>query len=120
MPYLKSQIIDLRLPEFFDHLILIVEAQFTTPIANNFGNPYTATGSVNPGVIWIGSYFQVGLEAVIPINRESGSKVGVLGQLHLYLDDMFPTTVGQPLFSGTSQTPWRRCDSVRQGCCSKT
>jgi hypothetical protein len=47
------------------------------------GNSYITTGTVNPGVIWVGGYFQVGLEAVIPINRESGSGVGVLGQLHL-------------------------------------
>jgi hypothetical protein len=105
LPYLKSEVIDLQLPDFFNHLIPIVEAHFSTPVANNFGNPYTTTGSINPGVIWVGGYFQVGLEAVIPINRESGSGVGVLGQLHLYLDDMFPTTVGQPLFGGTSAAP---------------
>ena len=105
MPYLKSEVIDLQLPEFFNHLIPIVEASFTTPVANNFGNPFTTTGTINPGVIWVGSYFQVGLEAVIPINRESGSGVGVIGQLHLYLDDMFPTTIGQPLFGGTSTAP---------------
>jgi hypothetical protein len=101
-PYLKSEVIDLQLPDFFNHLIPIVEVNFTTPVANNFGNSYTTTGSVNPGVIWVGSYFQVGLEAVVPINRASGSGVGVLGQLHLYLDDMFPTTMGQPLFGATS------------------
>jgi hypothetical protein len=105
LPYLKSEVIDLQLPDFINHLIPIVEARFTTPVANNFGNSYTTTGSVNPGVIWVGSYFQVGLEAVIPINRESGSGVGALGQLHLYLDDMFPATVGQPLFGGTSAAP---------------
>jgi hypothetical protein len=105
MPYLKSEIIDLQLPEFFNHLIPIVEVSLTTPVANNFGNPYTTTGTVNPGVIWVGSYFQVGLEAMIPINRESGSGVGVLGQLHLYLDDMFPKGIGQPLFGGSSTAP---------------
>jgi hypothetical protein len=102
LPYLKSEVIDLQLPDFFNHLIPIVEASFTTPVANNFGNPYTTTGTINPGAIWVGNYFQVGLEAMIPINRQSGTGVGVLGQLHLYLDDMFPTTVGQPLFGGTS------------------
>ena len=66
---------------------------------------YSTTGTINPGVMWVGGYFQVGLEAVIPINRESGSGVGALGQLHLYLDDMFPTTVGQPLLGGTSAAP---------------
>jgi hypothetical protein len=47
----------------------------------------------------------VGLEAVVPVNRESGTGVGVIGQLHLYLDDMFPTTIGQPLLGGTSAQP---------------
>jgi hypothetical protein len=102
MPYLKSEIVDLGLPDFVNHLIPIVEVSLTTPVANNFGNPYTTTGTVNPGVIWVGSYFQVGLEAMVPINRQSGTGVGVIGQLHLYLDDMFPSTIGQPLFGGTS------------------
>jgi hypothetical protein len=104
MPYLKSQIVDLGLPDFFNHLIPIVEVSLTTPVANNFGNPCTTTGTVNPGIIWVGNHFQIGLEAMIPINRESGSGVGVLGQLHLYLDDMFPSGIGQPLFGGNSST----------------
>jgi hypothetical protein len=102
MPYLKSEVIDLGLPDFFNHLIPIIEVSLTTPVANNFGNPYTTTGTVNPGVIWVGSYFQVGIEAMVPINRESGSGVGVIGQLHVYLDDMFPKSIGQPLFGETS------------------
>jgi hypothetical protein len=104
MPYLKSNIIDLGLPDFLNHLIPIVEAQFTTPVANNTGLPWVTTGTVNPGVIWVGSYFQVGVEAIVPINRASGTGVGVLAQLHLYLDDMFPTTIGKPLF-GTAPPP---------------
>jgi hypothetical protein len=104
MPYLKSNIVDLGLPDFVNHLIPIVEAQFQTPVANNFGQPWVTTGTVNPGVIWIGDYFQVGVEAIVPINRASGTGVGVLAQLHLYLDDMFPTTIGKPLF-GTAPAP---------------
>jgi hypothetical protein len=104
MPYLKSNIIDLGLPDFINHLIPIVEAQFQTPVANNFGMSWVTTGTVNPGVIWVGSYFQVGLEAMVPINRASGTGIGVLAQLHLYLDDMFPTTIGKPLF-GTAAAP---------------
>jgi hypothetical protein len=105
MPYLKSEIKDLGLPDFINHLILIVEAQMTTPAANNFGNTWVTTGTINPGVIWVGSYFQVGLEAQVPVNRESGHGVGVLAQLHLYLDDMFPKTIGQPILGGTSTPP---------------
>jgi hypothetical protein len=105
MPYLKSEIRDYQLPDFINHLIPIVEAQLSTPVANNFGNSSVTTGTINPGVIWIGSYFQVGAEAVIPVNRASGTGVGFLGQLHLYLDDMFPTTIGRPLLGGSSAPP---------------
>ena len=105
MPYLKSEIQDLQLPDFINHLIPIVEFQMSTPIANNFGNSFLTTGTINPGVIWVGSYFQVGLEAQLPVNGASGHGVGVLGQLHLYLDDIFPTTIGQPLLGGTSIAP---------------
>jgi hypothetical protein len=49
-------------------------------------------------VIWVGDTFQVGLEAIVPINRASGSGIGGLVQLHLYLDDMFPKSIGAPLF----------------------
>jgi hypothetical protein len=35
---------------------------------------------------------------MIPINRQSGSNVGVIGQLHFYLDDIDPRGIGKPLF----------------------
>jgi hypothetical protein len=108
MPYLKSEIQDYQLPDFINHLIPIVEAQFQTPVANNFGNSFVTTGTINPGVIWVGSYFQVGLEAQVPVNHASGSGVGFLGQLHLYLDDMFPSTIGQPLLGGSNPTAPRK------------
>jgi hypothetical protein len=105
MPYLKSEIADYQLPDFINHLIPIVEVQLQTPIANNFGNSFVTTGTVNPGVIWVGSYFQVGIEAQVPVNHASGTGVGFLGQLHLYLDDMFPTTIGQPLLGANTTAP---------------
>jgi hypothetical protein len=72
---------------------------------SNFGNSFVTTGTINPGVIWVGSYFQAGLEAVIPVNAASGTGVGFLGQLDLQLDDIFPKTFGQPLIGGTSAPP---------------
>jgi hypothetical protein len=103
-PYLKSNVIDLGLPDFINHLIPIVEAQFTSPVANNLGNPWITTGTVNPGVIWVGDYFQVGVEAIIPINSASGTNIGAIAQLHFYLDDIFPNTIGRPLF-GSAPAP---------------
>jgi hypothetical protein len=99
---LHASVIDLGLPDFFNHLIPLVEVSFQTPVANNFGNSYVTTGFVSPGVIWVATYDQVGLEAIIPVNKGSGSGVGVIGQLHLYLDDIFPNTYGQPLIGGRS------------------
>ena len=103
MPYLKSNVVDLGLPEFVNHLIPIVEFQLQTPVANYHGTGIGTTGTVTPGVIWIGRFFQVGLEAIIPINRASGTGVGVLAQLHLYLDDIFPTSIGKPIFGSAPQ-----------------
>jgi hypothetical protein len=49
-------------------------------------------------VIWSGKYFQLGVEAVIPINSHTGNNVGVLAQLHFYLDDVLPKLFRKPLF----------------------
>jgi hypothetical protein len=104
MPYLRSSVVDLDLPAFVNQLIPIVEAQFATPVANNAGTGIRTTGTINPGVIWVRNYFQVGVEAIVPINRDSGTGVGFLAQLHLYLDDIFPRTIGQPLFGPRTST----------------
>ena len=56
------------------------------------------TGTVNPGVIWAGRYTQLGVEAVIPVNNRSGNRVGWIAQLHFFLDDLFPATLGRPIF----------------------
>jgi hypothetical protein len=98
MPYLKSAVVDLGLPDFINHLIPLVEANLQTPVANTLTSGTITTGTINPGVIWIGNKFQVAVEALIPINRQSGSNVGVIAQLHLYLDDIDPKGIGKPIF----------------------
>jgi hypothetical protein len=103
MPYLKSAVIDLGLPDFINHLIPLVEARLQTPVANTFTSGTLTTGTINPGVIWVGNTFQVGIEALIPINRQSGTNVGVIAQLHLYLDDIDPRGIGRPIFGPAVQ-----------------
>jgi hypothetical protein len=103
MPYLKSNVVDLQLPEFINHLIPIVEWQLQTQMTNFKGEART-TGTISPGVIWVGNYFQVGAEAIIPVNGASGRGVGAIAQLHIYLDDIFPTTIGKPLFASSTST----------------
>jgi hypothetical protein len=103
MPYLKSAVIDLGLPDFIDHLIPLVEANLQTPVANTLTSGTMTTGTINPGVIWVGNTFQVGIEALVPINRQSGTNVGVIAQLHLFLDDIDPHGIGKPIFGEAVQ-----------------
>jgi hypothetical protein len=99
LPYLQSAVQDVGLPAPFNRLIPVVELNFQSPL--NHGGGQT-TGTVNPGLIWAGKYLQVGVEAVVPINQQTGHNVGVIGMLHFYLDDLFPKVFGKPLFGGKS------------------
>jgi hypothetical protein len=101
-PYLKSSVQDLGLPDFVNRLIPLVEWNLESQVANLNGEERT-TGTVDPGVIYVADKYQLGFEAIIPVNRASGDGVGVVGQLHLYLDDIFPKTLGRPLFAAPSQ-----------------
>ena len=103
MPYLKSAVIDLGLPEFINHLIPLVEATLQTPVSNTFTSGTVTTGTINPGILWVGNKFQVGIEALIPVNRQSGTNVGVVAQLHFYLDDIDPRGIGKPIFGPAVQ-----------------
>ena len=103
MPYLKTAVVDLGLPDFVNRMIPLVEANLQTPVANTLTSGTMTTGTINPGVIWVGNTFQVGIEALIPINRQSGTNVGVIAQLHLFLDDIDPHGIGKPIFGGAVQ-----------------
>jgi hypothetical protein len=66
----------------------LVEFALQTPL--NGPNTGRTTGTINPGVIWVGRYLQVGVEAIIPINASSGRDLGVRAQAHLYFSEIFP------------------------------
>ena len=95
LPYLQGQVRDLGLPQPFAGMVPLVEASLETPTT---GPDRTTTGTVNPGVIWAGRHFQIGAEATIPVNRESGRHVGAVVQFHMFLDDIFPHSVGKPIW----------------------
>jgi hypothetical protein len=84
--------------------IPLVEVSFATPVANIGpsipGIPlHTTVGTVNPGILYASRYFQLGAELLIPINSASGKHVGARAILELFLDDIFPDTIGRPLFA---------------------
>ena len=94
--YLNARVRGLEVPSFVTGLTPLVEFAASTPVAN--GRGARTTGTVNPGVIWSGRRVQLGLEAQVPINRDSGKSVGVLFQVHWFLDDLFPHSLGKPLW----------------------
>lgn len=96
LPYLASHVKDLGLPDVIDHLTPVIEASFERPVAQAEG--VRTTGTINPGLIWSGRRFQVGAEAMLPINRQSGRGTGYIVQLHLFLDDLFPSGLGRPIW----------------------
>jgi hypothetical protein len=104
MPYLKSAVADLGLPDFVNRLIPVVEAAMQTPVSNTATSGTVTTGTINPGIIYAADKFQIAIEAMIPVNRQSGTGVGVIGQLHFFLDDIFPTTFGRPIFANNINT----------------
>ena len=97
MLYLKEKVADLRLPNFLNHLIPITEFNFQTK-TTNFEEGERTTGTVNPGLIYMAKTYQLGVEAVIPINRSSGDDVGVVANATIFLDDLLPGSLGRPLF----------------------
>jgi hypothetical protein len=93
--YLSSHVRDLGLSRVVNQLTPLVEVSLSTPVANGAG---PTTGTVNPGLLWSGQHMQIGAEAIIPINAASGHDLGVVVQVHWFLDDLFPRSIGRPIW----------------------
>jgi len=96
LPYLQQHVRDIGLPSPLRDMVPLVEFAMTTN-ENRQGRGQT-TGTVDPGVLWITDYYELGVEANIPVNQASGSHVGVNLQLWIFIDDIFPKVFGHPLF----------------------
>jgi hypothetical protein len=94
--YLQSFVKDIGLGDPFKRMILVTEFPMTTDM--NGDSKGKITGTVNPGIVWCGKFMEFGIAAQIPVNSRSGSAVGVLGLIHLYIDDLFPKSIGGPIF----------------------
>jgi hypothetical protein len=98
LPYFNSHIGEID-NDLFNHLIPIVEVAFSTPTANAAPGTWRTTGTIQPGVVYMTDKWQVAIEAAIPVNSASGHGAGVIAQLDLFLDDIFPDSLGKPIFS---------------------
>lgn len=94
LPYLSAHVRDHGWPDWVNQLTPLVEVAVERPTSGDEG----LTGTINPGILWTGRHVQLGAEAMIPINDESGDDVGFRLQLHVFVDDLFAHSLGRPLF----------------------
>jgi hypothetical protein len=97
IPYLQNQIKDFGLQEPLAHMIPLAEFNWTSTSGGSGGSPTSWT--LAPGFIYLRSWYQVGVEALVPLNKVAGTNVGVTVQLHVFLDDLYPRGIGAPLLS---------------------
>ncbi len=77
----------------FDNLAASVKYKFyqsderETILSAGVLRPFAVTGLIG-----------LGIPAIIPVNNRSGNRVGWIAQLHFFLDDLFPTSIGRPIF----------------------
>ncbi|MBI3621819.1 MAG: hypothetical protein HY208_06490 [Nitrospirae bacterium] len=93
--YLQSFVKDVGLPWPLNRLFPTVEFSGEMPVSGA-GKGRTMAYAY-PGLVFTGKKVELGIEAQIPLNDDSGDNVGVLGLIHLFLDDMAPS-VFHPLF----------------------
>lgn len=93
--YLQNNVRDQGFSNFVAHLTPVVEFSLSSPAGTGDGG---TTGTVNPGLIWSGQHVQFAAEAMVPVNRASGRRLGFIAQLHFYIDDIFPHSLGRPIF----------------------
>jgi hypothetical protein len=94
--YLSSHVKDIGLPSVVNEITPVVEVALTTPVAH--GSSAGTTGTVNPGLMWSGHHLQLGAEAMFPINGGSGHAVGAVFQVHWFIDDLLPHSLGKPIW----------------------
>jgi len=93
--YLQQHVRDFGIPHPFKDFIPLIEVALNSP--QNRGGGAT-TGSINPGILYENPLFQIGAEAVIPINHESGPDVSFLVNVNIFIDDLLPKLFGHPIF----------------------
>jgi len=97
IPYLESKVRALDLPDLIRGLTPITELFLTTPAGQEHGT--TTTALIAPGVSYAGEGWQFGIEAMVPVTRTTGKGLGVTAQFHVWLDYLFPNSIGRPVFS---------------------
>jgi hypothetical protein len=116
LQYMNAYVHEIEGPEVLRHLVVDVEAQFTTPVSNigpssigSVPGTHETTGVVGPGLYYLAHDYELGIYGAFPINQASGKHPGVIAIVDFFLDDLFPNTLGKPIFGGPESSafdPW--------------
>jgi hypothetical protein len=100
IPYLQSQIKSYGLPTLLGNLTPLVELGWTSAAGRSAFAPtdHPTTFILGAGAVWTGEYDSVSAEMLAPLNAAAGHGLGFIGQFHLYFDDLYPHSLGKPLF----------------------
>jgi hypothetical protein len=93
LPYLNEHVKAMDLPEFLTRLVPLIEFAYSAP------HNMPTTGTMAPGVLYEADLWQFGVEALIPVNNATRQSQGngVIAQMHFFIDDIFPNSIGKPL-----------------------
>jgi hypothetical protein len=99
IPYLQSQIKDYGLPLVLANLTPVAELGWSAAASSSAFRPtgQPTTFQLGTGAVWTGEYYSLSTEILWPLNGAAGHGLGLIGQFHLYFDDMFPDSLGKPL-----------------------
>jgi hypothetical protein len=100
LPYLQEHVKEVEWLRPFRNIIPLVEFSMNSPLNHGGGE---TTGTINPGLLWESRYFQLGAEAMIPVNGATGPNVGAVVQVWIFIDDIWPKIFGFPVFGGESR-----------------
>ena len=95
--YLSTQVKDYGFPEWLNKVTPLVEMTWSSPATRPSNDVTTYLWGI--GVNYTSTDYAVGLEVLVPGNRNTGSHIGFIAQFHLYFDDMFPHSLGAPVTS---------------------
>lgn len=96
MLYLHQNVDADAVPNILSDTVPLVEFAMSTN--ENRANAGDTTGTIDPGILIETPYFQIGAEALIPVNGATGPHVGFLLQTWIFIDDIFPQIFGHPIF----------------------
>jgi hypothetical protein len=100
--YLQSFVKDVGIPWPLSRLF--PEVEFSMDSALSGEERGRSVGYVYPGFVWAGKYIELGLEAQVPMIHNTGDNIGVIGLVHLFTDDIWPS-VFRPFFGVAPPKP---------------